>query len=74
MLGALNGYNVTSHGEPDIVLTTDASSTGWGCTLGQKRTGGYWTREEAQHNISYLELLAVFWPFKLFLSPLWESM
>ena len=62
---APNGY-VISHGEPDIVLTTDASSTGWGCTLGQKRTGGYWTKEEAQHHINYLELLAVFLAFQNF--------
>ena len=61
-----NSYNVVSHGQPDIVLTTDASSTGWGCTLGQKRTGGYWTKEEAQHHINYLELLAVFLALQAF--------
>ena len=48
---APNGCNIISHGEPDIVLTTDASSTGWGCTLGQNRTGGYWMREAQQHII-----------------------
>ena len=52
---APNGYNVISHGKPDIVLTTDASSTGWGCT-----------REEAQHRINYLELLAVFLALQTF--------
>ena len=63
---APNSYNVVSHGQPDIVLTTDASSTGWGCTLGQNRTGGYWTKEEAQHHINYLELLAVFLALQAF--------
>ena len=61
-----NSYNVVSHGEPEIVLTTDASSTGWGCTLGQKRTGGYWTKEETQHHINYLELLAIFLALQAF--------
>ena len=37
---APDSYNVVSHGLPAIVLTTDASSTGWGCTLGETRTGG----------------------------------
>ena len=63
---APNSYNVVSHGEPEIVLTTDASSTGWGCTLGQNRSGGYWTKEEAQHHINYLELLAVFLALQAF--------
>ena len=57
---ALNNYNVVTHREPDVIMTTDASSTGLGCALGQARTGGHWTREEAQHHINYLELLAVF--------------
>ena len=63
---AINSYNVVTHGEPDIVITTDASSTGWGCSLGQKRTGGHWTRDEAQHHINYLELLAVFLAIQTF--------
>ena len=57
---APNSYDVVSHGEPEIVLSTDASSTGWRCTLGQKGTGGYWIKEEAQHHINELELYAVF--------------
>ena len=26
-------YNVVSHGEPALAMTTDASKTGWGCFL-----------------------------------------
>ena len=51
---APDSYNVVSHGLPAIVLTTDASSTGWGCTLGETRTGGNWTKDEAQHHINYV--------------------
>ncbi|CAB4010938.1 Transposon Tf2-6 poly, partial [Paramuricea clavata] len=67
---APDSYNVVSHGLPAIVLTTDASSTGWGCTLGETRTGGNWTKDEAQHHINYLELLAVFLALKTFANSL----
>jgi hypothetical protein len=67
---APDSYNVVSHGEPDIVITTDASSTGWGCTLGKTRAGGYWTKDEAQNHINYLELLAVFLALKSFANSL----
>jgi len=40
-------YNVITHGEPTVVLSTDVSSTGWGCTLNDTSTGGHWTTEEA---------------------------
>ena len=36
---AINSYNVVTHGEPDIVVTTDASSTGWGCSLARRGRG-----------------------------------
>ena len=53
-------YNVISHGEPTIVLFTDASSTGVGCSLNDISTGGNWTAKEANNHINYLELLAIF--------------
>lgn len=55
-----NSYNVTSHGEPTIVLFTHVSSTGWGCSLNNISTGGNWTAEEANNHLNYLELLGIF--------------
>ena len=48
-----------SHGEPELLIQTDASSHGWGGVRGDQKTGGRWTQEEASHHINYLELLAV---------------
>ena len=47
-------------------MTTDASLIGWGCCLDTVTTGGNWTPEEAQHDINYLEILAVFFALKSF--------
>ena len=55
-----NSYNVISHGEPTIVLFTDVSSTGWGCSLNNISTGGNWTAEEANNHLHYLELVGIF--------------
>ena len=52
--------NPISHGSPDIFITTDASTSGWGGVIGELETGGKWTPEEAAHHVNYLELLAVF--------------
>ena len=59
-------YNVVSHGDPAVTLTTDASQLGWGCLLGTTRTGGMWSPAETSHHINYLELLAVFLAIKSF--------
>lgn len=67
---APTSYNVGSHGLPDITMSTDASSSGWGCSLGQIKTGGNWTQDEAQNHINYLELFAVFLALKTFADPL----
>lgn len=61
-------YNVISHGEPTVVMSTDASSTGWGCALHDASTGGHWTTEEAKNHINYLELLAIYLALKSFSS------
>ncbi|CAB4025002.1 Pre-mRNA-splicing factor cwc-26 [Paramuricea clavata] len=52
-------YNVVSNGESDLTMTTDASKTGWGCTLQDLPTGGQWTPEEASGHINFLEIKAV---------------
>ena len=37
--------NITVN-SPDITLTTDASTKGWGAVLEENRTGGLWSMEE----------------------------
>ena len=44
---------------PDLILFTDASLTGWGCSCELGRTGGQWNHAEAQSSINVLELKAV---------------
>ena len=52
-------YNLISHGDPHITVTTDASLIGCGCSTENITSGGNWIPEEAQHDINYLEMLAV---------------
>ena len=44
---------------PDLTLTTDASSLGWGAVFEGQKTGGRWCKEEADYHINVLELKAV---------------
>ena len=48
----------SDHSEPDFVLFTDASLTGWDCSCEIGRTGGHWVYAEAQSKINVLELKA----------------
>ena len=59
-------YNLINHGDPQVTMTTDASLIGWGCCIETVTSGGNWTPEEAQHDINYLEMLAVFLALKSF--------
>lgn len=59
-------FNFSNHGDPQIMMTTDASFTGWGCCFDTVTTGGNWTPEEAAHDINYLEMLAAFLALKSF--------
>ena len=54
--------NHVTHGNPDIIITTDASTLGWGAVLENQSIGGQWTEAEA----NYLELLATFLALKSF--------
>jgi hypothetical protein len=54
-----SAYNVITHGGPEVTLTTDASNTGWGCSLGDMATGGAWTPAESAKHINWLETKAV---------------
>ena len=52
----------------DLVLTSDASQTGWGATLQDISTGGAWSREERDSHINLLELKAAFFALQMFAS------
>ena len=56
---AETAYNVVSHGEPALTMTTDASKTGLRCSMHEAPTGGQWTPEEASEHINFLEIKAV---------------
>ena len=44
---------------PDMTLTSDASTKGWGAVYGEQKTGGPWSLEEQGFHINYLELKAI---------------
>ena len=54
------------HGNPDILIITDASNSGWGAVHGDMKIGGRWHDHEAQNHINFLELLAVSHALKSF--------
>lgn len=55
-----------SHGNASKIITSDASTTGWGAICNGTRTGGRWSFEEMKYHINYLELLAIFYALKSF--------
>ena len=61
-------YNLINHGDPQVTMTTDASLIGWGCCIETVTSGGNWTPVEAQQDINYLEMLAVFLALQSFLN------
>lgn len=61
-----SSYNDVHHGQPELTLKTDVSTTGWGCFLDPVGTGRLWTVLEAKHHTNYLELLAIFLALKVF--------
>lgn len=54
---------------PDVVLTSDASESGWGASVYRTshKTGGRWNFFESGNHINYLELLGAFFALKCFL-------
>lgn len=53
---------------PDITLTSDASTKGWGGTYGDQKTGGHWSGNEQIRHINELELTAALFTIKTFCS------
>ena len=59
--------NLINHGDPQITMTINRCLSDWmGCCMETVTSGGNWTPEEAQHDINYLEMLAVFLALKSF--------
>lgn len=52
------------HGEPNFLVRTDASSSGWGAEFDNVTTGGRWNEQELQLHINEQELLAVLFALK----------
>ena len=58
------------HGNPSIILYTDASTGGdnsvggWGAKRGALTTGGQWSYEESHNNINVLEMFACYFGLK----------
>eukprot|EP00794_Sanderia_malayensis_P001725 gene1725-1923_t len=59
-------FNKIDHGNPQIILYSDASKIGWGCSCNDIKSGGNWNPEEAQFHINYLEMLAAYFALKAF--------
>ncbi|WAR28485.1 hypothetical protein MAR_014189 [Mya arenaria] len=54
------------HGNPDLIITTDASSFGWGAVSENESIGGRWDDTEIQNHINVLELFAASHALKSF--------
>lgn len=52
--------------QPDLIITTDSSLTGWGAVCNGKVVSGLWTRQEKAFHINVLELKAAFLAIKCF--------
>ena len=52
---------------PDIVISSDSSKSGWGGALGNQATGGHWSSDEAKMHINFLELKAAWFVIRTFL-------
>ena len=51
----------------EMVITSDASKTGWGATFGNLSTNGRWSKQESDLHINVLELKATFLAIQAFL-------
>ena len=68
-----SSYNDVHHGQPELTLKTDASTTSWGCFLDPVGTGRLWTDLEAKLHTNYLALLAIFLALKVFVKTIMDK-
>ena len=57
-------YRIIDHGNPDKIITSDASTQGWGSVFMSFTIGGRWNETESKQHINYLELLAAFYALR----------
>ena len=61
-----NSIMAIGSNEFDLVITTDASLSGWGAHCDSGFSRGFWNTAEQRQHINCLELLAIFYGLKLF--------
>ena len=54
-----NSYKRIDHGKPNVTISTDACTIGWGAISGNSKTQGLWSKPEINCHINILELRAV---------------
>ena len=69
----LKANKPVSFGNPQCIITSDASTQGWGAALDSTRAGGRWSEAESLHHINYLELLAAMFALQSFCSDMKET-
>ena len=52
-------FNPIMRGNPEVIITTDASLLGWGACCNGRETGGIFSEQEKNHHINDLETQAV---------------
>ena len=55
---------IKHYSTPDIIISMDASLTGWGAVYKDLKCGGHWSKDENQYHINVLELMAIFFGLK----------
>lgn len=61
-------HRVIRHQSPKITIQTYTSYDGWGAVVGKKSTGGRWLAEELDNHTNTLEMMAVYFARKAFVS------
>ena len=66
IVNVIDAENDICGSEPDLTISTDASTTGWGCECLGTASGGQWLPHERVFHINYLELKAVLFALQCF--------
>ncbi|GFN81550.1 reverse transcriptase [Plakobranchus ocellatus] len=61
-----SAHNDITPPQPDVVVFTDASLSGWGCSVGNISSGGHWPQHAQSYHINVLEIRAVHETLKCF--------
>ena len=64
----VNTVTPIRQGNPNLIITSDASTTGYGAVCDNKTANGIWSDEEKLNHINVLELKGAFFALKMFAS------